>query len=357
MLMFLETAVVTPTGGSTHQEANFSILLEPKLRKLFYETYDEVPEEFSKVFHVQTSKKAMETDFSLGAMPQWGAFGSGAGVALGSSAEGYGTKAGASTANGSNMPTVPYVSIVQGTPRTYIHNEFAQGFMVERKLADDEMYSVIEKMPKDLARAGRYKVETDAASLFNNAFATNGYDGVPLFSDAHPLLGYKDATGAAVVPNAPGLKSDGTALVAGKTSNLILGALSDTTLKAAMLKMKQQCDEAGKLVQFKADTLVVPPTLEFTALELIRSSQKVGTADNDVNVLQGSMKVVVLDFLTSTTAWFVMDSKRHQLNFFWRTKPEFKREEDFDSLVAKYRGYMRYSLGYSDFRGLVGSAG
>jgi hypothetical protein len=52
-----------------------------------------------------------------------------------------------------------------------------------------------------------------------------------------------------------------------------------------------------------------------------------------------------------------MDSKRHQLNFFWRVRPEFKREEDFDTLVAKYRGYMRYSFGVSDFRGIIGSAG
>lgn len=38
-------------------------------------------------------------------------------------------------------------------------------------------------------------------------------------------------------------------------------------------------------------------------------------------------------------------------------KPEFKNEEDFDTFVAKYRGYMRYSYGFSDWRGMVGSKG
>ena len=52
-----------------------------------------------------------------------------------------------------------------------------------------------------------------------------------------------------------------------------------------------------------------------------------------------------------------MDSTRHELNFFWRVRPEFKQAEDFDTLVAKYRGYMRYSYGYSDYRGIVGSKG
>ena len=55
----------------------------------------------------------------------------------------------------------------------------------------------------------------------------------------------------------------------------------------------------------------------------------------------------------SDTAWFVMDGGRHELNFFWRIKPEFKWDEDFDTFVAKYRGYMRYSFGYSDWKVLL----
>ena len=59
----------------------------------------------------------------------------------------------------------------------------------------------------------------------------------------------------------------------------------------------------------------------------------------------------------SDTHWFLQDSKRNELNFFWRIRPEFKWDEDFDTYVAKYKGYMRYSYGVSDWRGLVGSTG
>lgn len=340
-LMLAELAVSAIDGQDVHQELNFGALLEPKLRKIFYETYDEVEEQYSKVFHVLNSKKAKETDYGLGAMSAWAEFGSSTAAVTGTN----------------DMPEVPYAVIPAGLERTYTHKEFAQGFIVERKFVDDEQYNVINKMPADLARAGRYKVEIDAATLFNNAFSKDIggtgvsaiYDGVALIDDAHPLL----KTDAA----APGLKSDGTALAAGKTSNKIVGALSDTTLKAAILKMRQQCDEAGKLIQMKADTLVVPPSLEFLAHELINSTLKSGTTDNDVNTIKGALKVVVLDFLTDSDAWFVMDSKRHQANFFWRVRPEFKREEDFNTLAQKYRGYMRYSFGVSDFRGIIGSAG
>ena len=310
-------------GNKVHQEANFGKLLEPGLRKLFYETFDEVPEQYSKIFHVKNSKKAREVDYGLGAMPIWAEFG----TAINKNLTGT-----AVTTN--EMPTVPYVTIPAGLERIYVHKEFAQGFMVERKMVDDEQYGVIEKMPKDLARAGRYKVEMDAVSLLKNGFTENGYDNKPLFAKDHPLL-----------------KSGETC------SNLIEGELNQENLQKAILAMRSIKDEAGKKVVFKADTLVVPPALEFKAIELLNSVNAPDTELNNVNSIRGKLKIVVMEFLESDTAWFVMDSTRHELNFFWRVRPEFKREEDFDTLVAKYRGYMRYSYGYSDWRGIVGSKG
>ena len=158
-LMLLEIAATEIDGKDVHQELNFGELLEPKLRKLFYETYQEVPEQYSKVFNTLTSKKAKETDYNLGAMSPWTEFGSST----------------AAVTDTNNMPVVPYQTILTGEEIVYTHKEFASGFLVERKFADDEMYGVIEKMPKDLARAGRYKVETDAAGLLNTAFTTNRF--------------------------------------------------------------------------------------------------------------------------------------------------------------------------------------
>ena len=68
-------APVDPTGASTHQENDFGLLLEPKLRKVFYDTYKEVPEQFSKIYNVKTSKKAKETDYGVGAFRPWTQFG------------------------------------------------------------------------------------------------------------------------------------------------------------------------------------------------------------------------------------------------------------------------------------------
>ena len=112
-------------GNKVHQEANFGKLLEPGLRKLFYETFDEVPEEYSKIFHVKNSKKAREVDYGLGSMPIWSEFGK----AINKDLKG-------TAVTTEEMPKVPYVTIPAGLERIYVHKEFAQGFMVERKMVD-----------------------------------------------------------------------------------------------------------------------------------------------------------------------------------------------------------------------------
>ena len=301
-------------------EENFGKLLEPGLRKIFFETYDELPEQYAKIYNVMDSDKAVEHDWGMGAFGDW-------------------------DKRASQFDTVVYKTLSPGLDRTYIHEAFTQGFMVTREMYDDDQYRQIEKMPKAMARSGRAKVEKDAMLPLIKGFdKTNQpiYDGEALFSNAHPLL---DATGKV-----------------GK--NLATGALNDANLKIALKLMKETTDEAGNLIQLKANKLIIPPALEDTAIRLLKSTQIAGGELNDTNKFLNSygIEVVVMDYLSaaaggSDTHWFLQDSGRHELNFFWRVRPEFKWEEDFDTFVSKYRGYMRYSMGVSDWRGLVGSTG
>lgn len=308
---------VQPVVTNTHVSTNFGKLLEPGLRKIFFETYDEIPEQFSRLYNMHTSNKAQEKDWGMGAFGDW-------------------------TERETNLSPVTYKQLSPGLDRTYTHKAFTQGFMIERELYDDDQYRQINKLPRAMGRSGRAKVEKDAASFLISAFETQLiYDGKTLCADDHPLL---DSTGV------------------GK--NLATGVLAEGTLKTAIKLMRETPDEAGNLIQLTPDTLVIPPALEDTAKRLLHSAQLPGSANNDTNkyLRDIGMKILVMDYLShaaggSDTAWYLLDSKRHELNFFWRIKPEFKWDEDFDTFVAKYRGYMRYSYGASDWRGIVGSTG
>ncbi|WNS74238.1 Mu-like prophage major head subunit gpT family protein [Bacillus sp. DTU_2020_1000418_1_SI_GHA_SEK_038] len=290
--------------------AGFGKLLEPGLRKIFFETYPEKSEQFNKIFNVNTSKKAREYDLSLGGFKPWESKDEGA--------------------------AITYQDPVSGYEIVYKHDSFASGFVVTREMHDDEQYNIINKFPKNLARAGRTKVETDAAAVLNSGFdgvTREIYDGKALFAADHPLKG------------------------GGSASNLATGALTDANLKLAIKQMHDIPDEVGNKIAYTPNKLVVPRSLEFVAKEIVNSNQKAGTNNNDINTVKGALEVVVYDYLTDDKAWFIMDSSVAQLNWFWRIKPEFKHEEDFDTLNAKYRGYTRYSVGVSDFRGIVGSKG
>lgn len=301
--------------------AQFGRLLEPGLRKIFMETYKEIPEQYSQVFNVQNSNKAIETDLRMGGFGLW--------------------------EKKDSMGSVSF----QDTPNTqalqYIHEEFSSGFTVERKLVDDEQYNQIGKMSSALARAARATIETKAAGVLNNAFTQNGFDGQPLISASHVRLDGGSMSNRLASTDGAGAAD---------------GALSDRNLKAALIQTRRQVDDKGILIQVQPKILVVPPSLEFVANTIIQSAnisaQGTGSGmTNDKNLLQSRLRVVVMDYLTSSTAWFLIDPTVAQLNFFWRRRLEFKNEEDFNTMQAKYRGYMRFSCGYSDYRGIFGSLG
>ena len=318
--MFGATTPVDPTKSNTHVSENFGKLLYPGLRKIFFETYQELPEQFPRIFNVETSNSATETDHGMGAFGDW-------------------------TERTDELSPVAYAKIQDGGEVVYKHKAFTKGFMISRELNDDEKYGQMKKMAKALARAGRAKVEKDAITVLTKGFksdagAFKGRDGKELFHEAHTLV---DSTK--------------------KCSNVLAKPLTEESLKKAIKMMSEQLDEAGNLIQMKATKLIVPPALEDTAIRLLKSTHLPGSQDNDTNAyLKDRMEIVVMDYLGavaggSDKAWFLQDGSRHELNFFWTVKPEFKNEEDFDTFVAKYRGYMRYSYGFSDWRGMVGSTG
>ena len=314
------------TEADRDNETNFGKLLEPGLRKIFFETYDEIPEQFSQIYNVESSTKAVEHDWGMGAFGTW-------------------------EKRASQIDTVAYGVLSPGLDRRYVHDAFTKGFMITREMYDDDMYRQMDKMSMALARAGRAKVESDAMIPLVKGFdkATRPiYDGEAFFSNAHPLLEMDYVA-------TPGAK---------KGNNLITGPLSDVNLKEGIQLMREVPDEIGNLVQYKADRLIIPPALEDTAIRLLQSAQLAGGQLNDTNKFLNSygIQTVVLDYLGaaaggSDTHWFLQDSKRHELNFFWRVKPEFEWDKDFDTYVSKYKGYMRYSYGVSDWRGMAGSTG
>ena len=293
--------------------ANFGDLLEPGFRKIFDDKYSEIPEMFTQVLHVNTSDKQDEKD---------------------SAVTGFGLLQ--QTAEGA---PIDYDDPISMYDVRYTHLKYTKGFKVSEEMYEDDQYSIMNKKPAALARSARRTAESQAANVLNNAFTSTvtGGDGDELCA-----VGHARADGGTAQSNA-------------SATGITLS--SDANLETAILALRGQLDDRGQKIMARADTLIVPPALEKEAKILVDSSLRAGTADNDVNPYKGFAKVVVWDYLTSATAWFLVDSSLHELNWFWRVRPEFKQDTAFDTGFALYKVRTRFSKGFSDWRGVWGSKG
>lgn len=292
--------------------AHFSDLLTPGFRKIFNDRYTEVPLVAEKVFHMNTSEKADEKDSSV----------SGFGLAQ---------------LTGENAP-VDYEDVIQGYDTTYTHLKYTKGFKITEEMYEDDLYNIMNKRPAALGRSMRRTSEYYAAKMFNDAFTSTqlGADGEELCSTSHD-------------------RSDGgTAQSNASATGITFG---EENLETGRLAMRDQLDEKGQIIDVNADTLLIPIELEKSANLVINSNLRSETADNDLNFYKGKFKIVPWIYLTSATAWFLIDSSMHELNWFWRRRPQFKQDELFDTEVAVYKSSMRFSKGWSDWRGVWGSKG
>lgn len=287
---------------------NFAYLLDPGLRKIFMDEYALPEGQVDNLYGMEKSNKATEYDLGIGG--------------LGDLAEFDGT--------------ISYDDFYQQYRTSYTHREWVKGIKIERKLVDDDLYSIINKRPQALAMVAKRTREKHGATVFNNAFNTtvfSGGDTLALCASAHTHVG-----------------TSTTQSNAGST------ALSSTAVEATRLLMRAYTDETDNLLTARGDTILVPPALEETAWEIVTSAGKLGTADNDPNFNKGRYKVIVWDYLTDSNNWFMIDSRYAKMFLKWfnRIPIEFNKDKDFDTYLAKWSVYTRYSYGFSDWKWCYG---
>jgi hypothetical protein len=106
---------------------------------------------------------------------------------------------------------------------------------------------------------------------------------------------------------------DGTALFHADHSNLLSGALSESSLASAALLMNQQTDDNGNPIMVAADMLVIPGGLEITARRILNSVEITiqGAAttpaygEGNANVMRGYVDYIVDRYFTDANDWYL----------------------------------------------------
>jgi hypothetical protein len=94
---------------------------------------------------------------------------------------------------------------------------------------------------------------------------------------------------------------------------------------------------------------------------LLKSVLRAGTGNNDVNPIKSigllDEGAAVLSRLTSSTAFWVQTDAPEGMKLLMRRKLEKTMEGDFETDSMRYKATERYTVGWTDPRGLYGTAG
>ena len=223
----------------------------------------------------------------------------------------------------------------------YLYKVYGLAFSLTKVLVEDgDHIRIGQTYAKHLAQSLIETKETLGANILNRAFnaAYPGGDGVALVSASHPIVN-------------------------GTFSNQLTtpAALSQTSLEQLLIQIRNAVDNNGKRIRLTPKKIVTGPSNVFQAEVLLKSVLRTGTADNDINPVKSmgllSDGQAYLSRITSTTAWWIQTDAPEGLKLLMRRGLEKSMEGDFETDSMRYKATERYVFGWTDPRGVYGTAG
>lgn len=296
--------------------SNFAKALYPGVSSWYGKAYAEYPVEWSALFDTFNSSRAYEEDVGISSF----------GLAK-VKPEGQ---------------AVQYDDEQQAYITRYSHVVYALGFVITREMMEDDLYDIVGgRKARGLAFSIRQTKEIIGANVYNNAFSSSfvGGDGVSMVNSAHPNF-------------AGGTQSNTLSVAAD---------LSEASLEQACIDIQKWTNDRGLRISVMPKSLHIPVDLYFEAERILATPYRVGTNNNDINVLYEMKKfpggVHVNHYFDQTDFWFIRTNAPEGMKHYQRRGMEFTIDNDFDTENAKYKATERYSFGWTDWRGVYGSPG
>lgn len=237
---------------------------------------------------------------------------------------------------------INYDSEQQGFVTRYAHVVYALGFIITREMKEDDLYDVVgQRRARGLAFSMRQTKEVLAGNVYNRA-ETAGYtggDGKTLLAADHPNVA------GGTFSNKPSTDSD----------------LSEASLEQACIDIGKWTNDRGLKIAVQPQVIIIPIDLEFELCRILKSTYRVGTADNDINAIMSMGKFPkgyrANHYLTDTDSWFIRTNVPDGMKHWVRRPAQFGVDNDWDTENAKFKATERYAFGWSDPRAIYGSMG
>lgn len=300
-----ESAPIARISEADTTTASFSYLLGTSMNKRLLKDYQAWPAEWMRFVSVVPIR-----DFKQQSRVRLGAFGS--------------------------LPIVAedaaYSSIsLTDSAATYVPQKRGNLVTISREVIINDDLQAIKQIPTKLAVAAAYTL----AEFVYGFLSSNPtiYDSSALFTSGAPH------------------------------NNLGAAALSTAALQNGVTAMREQTNFAGKRLGLRPHFLVVPAELEWTSMIITKSANVPGSANNDINPMQGYVTPIVSPQLSSSTQWYLIADPREvdtieigfvggQVNptLFVQDQPLLGLNFTQDAITYKIRH--EYGGAVVDFRGL-----
>ena len=217
---------------------------------------------------------------------------------------------------------------------------------VDRAALEDDLYGQIALRIKQMAASAKTHLDTITFSLLGTGFNSVCYDGQPFFG-THPTSSLAGAGSA--------------------QSNTSGDGLSAASLQAAITQMMRFTDDQGRPAGVMPNLLVIPPELYWEATQLLTSTlspdpQPIGSQNLAANPLKGMLTVLTTPYLSSSSNWFLLDTKRVVKALVLQMRKDFEfnalegsSEEGFMRDQYLYGVRARYNVGFGDWRAAYGA--
>jgi len=229
---------------------------------------------------------------------------------------------------------------------TFTHSEYVAKFVATKATWEDMSDDLRAAYPDLYALSARSTMENTAFGVLRDAFDGNTYtgpDSLSLCNDSHTL------------------KSGDTA------DNKTTSALSVSSINASRAAMMRLKTSQGRVqINQMARFLVVPPEKEADAKQFT-GAQYYGLypnggdgSESDFNfAARQGLEVLVVPYLTDVNDWFLVIDKGaspHGLVFYDRKQPEFEAAWNSENKYYWGTTYMRFSVGFDNWRQVYGSS-
>jgi hypothetical protein len=295
--------------------SSFQSDMKPIIKKWFGETYKNHDPLYSKIYQVMSSSDAFETDALV---------------------LGMGTLVVKPEGQALSYDT----SKQQWTPR-YSHTTYALGYKISKEMiSDGKAFKNAEKYTKMLKKAAMETRDIAAASVINLGHTSgntmDGGDGVILFSASHPTM-------------------------SGNQSNVISSNadLNEAAIESLYVQIRKAKDDRGIRINLLPQKLLVSVDDYPTACRVLKSDKRSGTPDNDINFVSGMFPGGIVDspYFTDTDSFTIITNCEDGLKWYNRQDPQIDSDNEFDTKNACYSVDMRFSNGWSNWRGAYSSPG